>query len=354
MTPDSTLIQLLAQAGLPSAGCRVEAMAGGGSDRRMSRIHLEDGRRVVRVENPSPQNFGGPLTENDSFAYVAGLLSDAGELGPRLLAYDGERGTYLVEDLGERHLLDVVREAGSDRERLRAAYEAVLDDLVAMQAALRGRFDAARVYNAPYDRELMRVWESGYCVERFFKGLLELPLDFAALGRELDGFADRAATIEGGLFLYRDFQSTNVMRHEGRWRYIDFQGGRLGPPHYDAASLLLDPYARLPKPLRDELLARHAGRLQDALGRDADAFLADFPLIAAHRMLQALGAYGLLSRVKGKWSFLDHVPTAMRHLGELLDEPALAGLVRLRRAWDAANGALDAGALERLRAEAGA
>lgn len=354
MIPDSTLIQLLAEAGLPRDGLRLEPMAGGGSDRRMTRLRPEGGRSIVLVENPSPQTFGGPLTENDSFVYVAGLFEAAGGWGPRVLAFDRAAGAYLVEDLGDVHLLDEARAAAGDEPRLEAAYAAVLDDLAAMQAALAGRFDPALVHNAPYDRELMRVWESGYCVERFLQGLLELPLDLERLGRELDGFAERAAEVEGGLFLYRDFQSTNVLRSDGRWRYIDFQGGRLGPPQYDAASLLLDPYAVLPRGLRERLLLRHAARLQEATGRDAGRFLEEFPLIAAHRMLQALGAYGLLSRVKGKWWFLQHVPVALAHLGELLEEPALRERVALRDAWQAASDAVAGGALERLRAEAGA
>jgi len=351
LNPDPALLQWLAAAGRPVDGLRLEPMAGGGSDRRMTRLALPGGASWVLVDNPRPQRFDGPLSENDSFVYLAGLFERAGGWGPRVLAFDREAGRTVVEDLGERHLLDEVRAAAGDETRLEPAYAAVLDDLAAMQADLRGVFDPARVHNPPYDRELMRVWESGYALERFFRGLLELPLDYAGLERCCDGFADAAARIEGGLFLHRDFQSTNVMRAGGRWRYIDFQGGRLGPPQYDAASLLLDPYARLPRGLRRRLLERHAARLEALTGRDAARFLADFPAIAAHRMLQALGAYGLLSRVKGKWWFLQHVPAAREHLGELLAEPALAELVPLRRAWEAASAAVDGGALDRLRAE---
>jgi N-acetylmuramate 1-kinase len=353
LTSDSTLIRLLQLAERPREGLRLEAMPGGGSERRMTRLHWPGDPSLVLVENPRPQTFGGDLSENDSFVYIAGLLAGGGWV-PAVLAFDREAGSMLVEDLGDRHLLDEVREAGGDEARLEAAYRAVLEDLAQIQALLRGRFDPDRVHNPPYDRELMRVWESGYARQRFFSGLLELPLDAKALDGTCDELADRAAGVPGGLFLYRDFQSTNVMRCKERWRYIDFQGGRLGPPQYDAASLLLDPYARLPRGLRRRLLEGHARRLQELCGVDAGSFLADFPLIAVHRMLQALGAYGLLSRVKGKWWFLQHVPAALEHLGELLEEPALAGAGPLRQAWEQARRAVDDGALDRLRSEAGA
>jgi aminoglycoside/choline kinase family phosphotransferase len=81
----------------------------------------------------------------------------------------------------------------------------------------------------------------------------------------------------------------------------------------------------------------------------ASSFLALYPLVAAHRMMQALGAYGLLSRVKGKWWFLQHVPAALGHLLELLEDPAFQACPELRRVGQAAWREVETGALERLR-----
>ncbi|MDP2359382.1 MAG: phosphotransferase [bacterium] len=343
----------LAAAGLPHAQPRAWRMPGGGSDRVMTRLwpHGDRPESLVLVQNPHPQTFGGPLNENHSFWYVGGLLMAAGGHGPALIHAALDKGWYLVEDLGDELLLDLVEQAGRDHPEVERWLGEVLEILLDLQIRLQEVFDPTRVHALPYDHELMTVWESGYFRQRFLEGLLGLPFDRAALDAECDELARRveAGTRRGVLF--RDFQSTNVLRKEGRWRLIDFQGARLGPPHYDVASLINDPYLRLDAGLRRRLLEGYARRRQERGLEPAADFLALYPLVAAHRMMQALGAYGLLSKVKGKWWFLQHVPAALGHLRELLAEPAFEGCPELRRVAEAAARRVAGDGLERLRGE---
>lgn len=329
-------------------------MPGGGSDRVMTRLWPdgEGTESLVLVQNPNPQSFGGPLNENHSFWYVGGLLQAAGGHGPQLIHAELEQGWYLVEDLGDSLLLSLVEECGREDPRVEGWMGEVLEILLDLQQNLQGVFDPARVHALPYDFELMTVWESGYFRERFLEGLLELPFDRIALDDECASLARgvEAATRRGVLF--RDFQSTNVLRTAGRWRIIDFQGARQGPPQYDVASFVNDPYLRLSAPLRKRLVERYA-RLREGRGLEpAESFLSQYPAVAAHRMMQALGAYGLLSKVKGKWWFLQHVPAALGHLSELLESPAFDECPELRRVTGAASELVEKGVLARLR-EAG-
>jgi len=356
--PDPTLAPgaWLDAAGIHHSNPRAWRMPGGGSDRVMTRVwpRGEDAHSLVLVQNPHPQTFGGPLNENHSFWYVGGLLQEAGGHGPTLVAERLDLGWYFVEDLGDTLLLSLVEEAGRDDARVEGWMDEVLDILLDLQRRLDPVFDPARVHALPYDLELMTVWESGYCRERFLEGLLGLPFDRAALEAECLGLARRVEEGTPKGILFRDFQSTNVLRTEGRWRLIDFQGARLGPPQYDVASFVLDPYLRLPRAVRERLVERFAHRREEQGGGPAADFLALFPLVAAHRMMQALGAYGLLSKVKGKWWFLQHVPAALGHLRELLDDPAFAGTPELRRVMAEAARHVDGGVRDALRAEAGA
>ncbi len=320
--------QALEGAGRNARGLRLENMAGGGSDRRMRRARAEGGTWVL-VENPCPQVFENHWNENDSYRYIAGLLEEAGGFAPEILACDPAHGRFLLEDLGDTHLLDLVRERGDSSPSLVELYSPVIRDLARIQAALRRRFRQDRVHNKPYDYELMTVWESGYFRERFLDGLLGLAFDGEALQEEFHALAEAVTRMDCSHFLYRDLQSTNVMYHGGRYRYIDFQGGRRGPPHYDLASLLLDPYAGLPREVRETLVDLYLECAEEELGLEGELFRREYPLVAAHRMMQALGAYGFLGVVKGKREFLQHVPAALRHLGELLSASELRHYPRL-------------------------
>lgn len=341
----------LSAAGLKHHQPRAWRMPGGGSDRVMTRIWpgQEASHSLVLVQNPHPQTFGGPLNENHSFWYVGGLLQEAGGHGPVLIHAELDAHWYLVEDLGDELLLGMVEREGRDSAQSAHWMAEVLEILLDLQQRLQGRFDPTRVHALPYDYELMTVWESGYFRERFVEGLLGLDYNRQALDAEFHQLARQVEANTRWGVLFRDFQSTNVLHTDGRWRIIDFQGARLGPPQYDVASFINDPYLRLPEPTRHALLQDYAHRREQRGLESAQSFLELYPLVAAHRMMQALGAYGLLSLVKGKWWFLQHVPAALAHLRELLAEPAFDPCPELRHVCQQASQAVSDGVLERLQ-----
>ena len=116
--------------------------------------------------------------------------------------------------------------------------------------------------------------------------------------------------------IHRDFQCQNIMIHAGVPRFIDYQGARMAPPAYDIASVLWDPYYRLDDGVRERLLAYYVGEMKnDAFTAfDEAAFTPSVIACRLQRHMQALGAYGFLTEVKGKTHFLKHVPEALRLL----------------------------------------
>jgi aminoglycoside/choline kinase family phosphotransferase len=115
-------------------------------------------------------------------------------------------------------------------------------------------------------------------------------------------------------FLYRDFQSRNIMVLADGFGFIDFQGGRLGPPQYDLASLLIDPYVKLSMSIKDKLITIYLQQLSKKISINTFCFLEHYRIIGFQRNLQILGAFSFLSRVRGKTYFESYIPAAVENL----------------------------------------
>jgi len=281
-----------------------------GSDRILARLFRSAGT-VVLAENP-PSSAEGP-NENDSFVYLSGHLLERGLPVPKVLAYGREEGAYLMEDLGDDDLYGKVR-AGLTEGELHELYREAVRLLSRLQVDGSVGFDSARTHSPPfYDRELMLTGESGYFQREFLEHFLGLQVP-EGLDGEFGKLAGQAVAAGTDYFLHRDFQSMNLKLREGQLWIIDFQGARLGPPQYDVAALLYDPYVELPRELRDELLSSY---LEDFLRRsstDRAGFLGNFPAVAVHRSMQALGAYAFLGTRRGRSRFLSFIPAGVRCL----------------------------------------
>jgi aminoglycoside/choline kinase family phosphotransferase len=253
----------------------------------------------------------------------AGLVQELGPVCgalPEVYARDERHGLVLEEDLGAVTLHRAC--VGASAESVVAAYSAVLQELVAWQALAPVR--SPSISSRALDEEVF-LWESSYfarhCVTEFF-GCERF------LGPEWEKQRTALASLAGSLprvCTHRDFQSENVMLHEGRVRFVDFQGARLGPAGYDLASLLYDPYARyLDRALVSQLLERYA-----SLSPSYDPHA--FHLCALQRLMQALGAYGNLGIHKGKERYRAYVPVALPRLLAVLEEcdefPAIRDVV---------------------------
>ena len=294
-----------------------EEVAAEGSGRRFYRIKGKAESWIVMINSQPPQDQRG-VTENDSFLYIARHLRSKGLPVPAIYQHDRERGWFLIEDLGDCHLQTEVLGMKGDRRRIIETYQQVIEVLIIIQVEGRKGFDPAMIHNAPYDQGFMLAWESGYFYRAFLKGYLGLDIPDEELRDELEGLARQAAEAPAGYFLYRDFQSRNIMVRDGGFGLVDFQGGRLGPLQYDLASLLLDPYVELDHGVQEELLAYYLGRIQDRAHVDLTGFQEQYPVVALHRAMQILGAFGFLTKARGLAFFRTYIPPALRSLRTLL------------------------------------
>ncbi len=317
---------LLDEWGEPT-GFELLPLAGDGSDRVYYRLQYADYSRVL-MWNPQPVTGINDLNDNDSFDRIGRLIYTVDRLSPAIYHTDLERGAFLLEDLGDQQLYHIAQST-VDKVELLEIYREVLRDLARMSDALTPQLKTVKLHNPVYNAEFMRVWEGGYFQLRLLPLYPQLDFDVSGLEGELDILSLQAEATAEPAFIYRDFQSKNIMRFEGRWRYLDFQGGRLGPSTYDPASLLIDPYINLDAGLQEELIDYYRG-----LQQGGDRFRENYQLVALHRNMQALGAYGFLSAVKGKTGFTRYIPAGVTMLQRRLRHPLFEHCVTLRAVAD--------------------
>ena len=297
-----------------------------GSDRIYCRMQKGD-FSVLGVWNPSRK-------ENDAFTGFARSFNEIGLRVPGVYKYLPEEMVYLTEDLGDLDLYSWVQEKYKTEDRINvieAMYRNVLRELVKFQ------FEADKVidYNLSHPRKKFDrssvMWDLYYFKYMFLKlsgcGFNEQMLeeDFLTLAKRIED-----VKMEG--FLYRDFQSRNIMIKGGIPWFIDFQGGRKGAPYYDVASLLLDPYVEFKKPLHDNLLDYYFSLVSEKSGIGRSEFNAEYLIFGIVRLLQALGAYGFRGLYERKPNFTDSIPPAVRQLNRIFEEEALRnGLPELER-----------------------
>ncbi len=286
-----------------ASGGKWVAVERGGSDRRFWR-GAGAARGLVAV------SYGTEKAENARYADCAAFLRARGVKVPRVVAHDEARRFLLLEDAGSEDLWTRRVEPWPERREL---YRRALGQAAAMHACDLAEAAAADVLQAPFDESLY-AWEQDYFFEHFLDG------DEAVRGDvPLADEARRLASLPRVL-LHRDFQSQNIMLRGEEVALIDFQGMRAGLAGYDVASLLYDPYVPMTEDERAELLrgyAEMAGRM------DFSVWEAEVRSCARQRLMQALGAYGFLGRVKGRTHFLGHIPVAAGRLAALCDTEAV-------------------------------
>lgn len=303
-----------------------------GSDRSFTVTEF-CGNKAVAV-GPSPGGHG--LAEARSYASIGRHLFACGVPVPEILDFDEASGVVHAAFLPGHHLEEEVKglKERGDEAGIERLYGRVLRELAWMQVRGGLGFDPAWCWDTPvYDAHFAFEREACYFLSSFAKGYAGLS-DLDEVRSELKGLSSLVDAVTcGHFFLHRDFQSRNVLVDGEKIGIVDFQGGRIGPLHYDVASLLFDPYAALPSKMHGSLIEAYLDELA-RLGVPADPgrFRKDLEVLGVFRLLQALGAYAHLALVKGKERFRTYIPAALASLYELctgLNTYEISGLRRL-------------------------
>lgn len=257
--------------------------------------------------------------ENEAFFYISEKLTGAGVNVPKVYLSNREKNVYLLQDIGDIKLLDLVDEyrRNDDKDYL-DWYRKVVDQMPAIQFHTAEDFDFSVCYpRHTFDRQSI-LWDLNYFKYYFLK-LGQIAFHEQKLEDDFNLLADYLLEAQGDFFLFRDFQSRNIMICNNEVFFIDFQGGRKGALQYDLASLLYEAKIGLSVEERESLLNYYLDIFSDFSFFRKENFLKYFPAYIIIRILQAFGAYGYRGYFERKSFFLKSIPPALENLRWVLD-----------------------------------
>lgn len=308
-------------------------LKGDGSDRKWYRLSHK-GESVILGDHGISANTGR-INEIDSFIAIGNHLFHQGVPVPEIYHSNVFPGHAFLEDLGDTDLEKTVS-ASKNKETILLYYKKVLKQLVKLALKGRENFDTTWTYQTPYyDKNLIIQHECNYFINAFVKPFTPIQASPEDLLNDFSFLADRALEFQVEGFMHRDFQSKNIMIKNGNCCFIDFQGGRIGPVQYDLASLLIDPYVELPEDLQETLYHFFVEELSKEKTIDAEAFFQSYRYLKITRNLQMLGAFGFLSRVKGKTYFEKYIPPAVMTLKQNFKQTKISRMPKLDKLIEA-------------------
>ncbi|MFZ0807607.1 MAG: RNase adapter RapZ [Candidatus Sulfotelmatobacter sp.] len=286
------------------------------------------GRRIVRLSASKVCAVGilyDVREENAAFIEFSRHFRRHRLPVPEIYAVDLDHGAYLEEDLGDLSLFEFLsknRTGDSIAPPVVEAYQRVIATLPRFQIeAGRGLNYKACYPRASFDTQSI-AWDLNY-FKYYFLRLAGIPFNEQALEDDFSHLTEFLLSADRDYFLYRDFQSRNIMLRQGQPFFLDYQGGRKGALQYDVASLLFDAKADLPPELRQQLLDHYLDALTGYIELKREHFLHYYYAYVYIRIMQALGAYGFRGFYERKTHFLQSVPYALKNLRWLLHNVTL-------------------------------
>ena len=302
-------------------------IAESGSARKYFRIVTETGSLIG--------TYSENTEENEAFFAFSRHFRDLGLNVPEVLAVNDDKTCYLQSDFGDDNLFAHVQKAlatagpstfpmvsGTTKsgttafmdDKLIELYKKALSHLVKLQVLGHQGLDYSKAYPTEcFDRQSI-LDDLNYFKYYFVKPHEEIDFNETRLNRDFSAFADFVSQAPCDFFMYRDFQSRNIMVKDNDLYFIDFQGGRKGPLNYDVVSLLYQVKAQIPQAVRDELVLFYKSELSRHLNPEEVRFDLYQPYFVYLRLLQVLGAYGFRGLIQKKSHFIESIPYALKEL----------------------------------------
>ncbi len=279
------------------------------------------------------------VRENEAFFFFAKELQKRGVKVPEVYCVSDDRTTYLQQDLGNITLFTYLssrKTNGVDiTDDMLTLYKKAIDNLIFMQKTCSD-IDFGKAYPRPkFDRQAL-MWDMNYFKYYFLK-LFHVQFDEQLLEKDFQCFIDFLLDDDCSYFMYRDFQSRNIMLYDDDMYFIDFQGARMGAAQYDLASLLYSSKSDVPDDIREQLLDYYIDkRFEESASDETKArFRNKFYGYVLARIMQAMGAYGYRGIIEKKEYFIKSIPYAVRNLRNIIkDKPLPIDIPHLCSVWN--------------------
>lgn len=292
----------------------INAMPSSGSSRKYFRVKT-DKRVLIGAYNLN-------IEENDAFFSFSKHFHECGLPVPEILAISDSKEIYIQTDLGDdtlfNHVENCLKNGKYDDETI-DLYKKSLDKLIDFQTIGHKGLDYSKAFPTAEFDEMSIMADLNYFKYCFLKEHEEISFNETHLDTDFQTLTKYILEAPSDFFMYRDFQSRNIMIVDNNPYFIDYQGGRKGPLQYDVVSLLYQVKAKMPQELRDELIDYYKQQLSKSC-RDARPCISTidfdkyFPAFVLLRLLQVLGAYGFRGLIQKKLHFMQSIPYAIREI----------------------------------------
>lgn len=307
----NTIITTLYRSAFQQDALSIEKIPQSGGDREYYKVRGTNQSCVATK--------GNNLKENQTFIQFAKHFRAIGAPVPEIYAVSEDYAIYLQEDAGDQSLLQVLEREGYTNTVF-ALFQKALKALAQLQIEGHKNINYEWCITSKEFGKQAILSDLLY-FKYYFLDTLGLPYDKEKLIDDFEVLSIYLARADHRYFMYRDFQSRNILIQEEAVRLIDFQGGMKGAVQYDVASLLWQAKAALPEEWKTKLLEEYIVSLEAVLGEkiDRSRFIAQYNGYVLIRLLQVLGAYGFRGLFERKAHFLTSIPLALRNLKSFIE-----------------------------------
>jgi len=291
---------------------KIEILPASGSSRKYCRVYYNNTTILAA--------FNENVDENEAYFSFTKSFLECNIPVPKVEYISADRKAYLVEDLGDESLYNlVVPSAGVLNDKVVEYYKKALNYLVKMQVLANKTIDYKLCYPVSKFNDDSIQWDLNYFKYNYLK-LAKVEFNEYLLEKDFKKLKKYLLSFSMNYFMFRDFQSRNIIIKDNDTYFIDFQGGRKGPLTYDVASLLFQAKAMLPKLLKEELFDYYYKELSKTINVEPKGLIYSFKSFALLRTMQVLGAYGYRGYFEKKPHFIESIPFAIHNLIELLND----------------------------------
>lgn len=286
---------------------RIEKIPQSGSDRSYFRIFDQENKSYIATHSSN-------IKENKTFLYFTQTFRSIAAPVPEVFAFSEDQTVYIQEDFGDRSLLFELEKNGQDQK----AFDLFQKSLKALANLQINADDVLDYDQCITSREFgqQAIMSDLLYFKYYFLDTLKIPYDKEAILKEFDAISHYLANAEHKYFMFRDFQSRNIIIKNGQVHFIDYQGGMKGALQYDVASLLWQAKANLSEDWKNRLLDYYIDCVEELLEKkiNRDLFINQYNGYVLIRLLQVLGAYGFRGLFERKAHFLSSIPLALKNL----------------------------------------
>jgi aminoglycoside/choline kinase family phosphotransferase len=256
--------------------------------------------------------YNADVKENETFFHYSEIFRSNALNTPEIFLISEDRQHYLLQDLGDQCLFDIlIANKKQFTNEIKKHYQQALQSLIQFQTIKDLDYNYAYPREA-FDRRSI-LWDLNYFKYYFLK-MQTSPFDEEALENDFQKLADDLLEINGDYFMFRDFQARNIMIHNNKPWFIDYQGGRKGPLQYDVISLLFLAKAELSYSIREELLDFYIQEVQKSISIDVIRFKQEYDKVLLIRLLQVLGAYGFRGLIEKRPHFVESLSFGIKNI----------------------------------------